>query len=431
MDDSYLYTPPDPSVGKGIKWLLALLVLRVQKPVQLAAFFSLNPMLRDHLTSWLRARTKSKDQATVARRAHKLANLVSVGFLYSAVSGNANIPKDYLLIYIYMKYYGTLNPPSSKIRVSPTMSKWCKVDHYNEHVRRLYAHKHLVIFPLIFGQILSNYLTPTRRKLNQRYLLSSIKTRILDPVWINFHMGVKSQSVNWLGLVKSYAKHNLWLAAFFAVKVAKSRLVDHYYELKHGVYQGAGGAKGIVKNYLVYVFHKANVMANFIYGPNLLSMLLIALTAPLLTRVAPVRAFYMANLKQFVKNYVKGIGFVAAFAALSLNNIDLIPSIGYTPLKQEPNVRTISTSFLDDLNIYLFRLIVLSKWRITKENHPWFTVLNLGSWQRLESVVMCYGVWKLMNLNDYIKRNRYSGDHKECARLEGESLIKAIDRIMT
>lgn len=431
MDDSYILTPPDPSVSRAIKWLMALLALRVPKAPQWAAFLALNPTIRRHLSEWIRANSKYKDPETVDRRARKLANFVSVSFLYSAVAGNPRIPKDYLLIYIYMTYYGTLNPPSSRIVVSPTTSHYFKVHSYSQWVRQLYAKKHFIIFPVIFGQILSNYITPTRYKLNQRYLSSSIKLRILDPIWINFLLGVNSQSISWLGLLLSYARHNALLFAFFAATSAKSRLIDHYYEFKHG-YRQRGGVRQIVTNYITFVIHKANAMTNFIYGPNLIAMLLLSLTAPLLTRISLVRRVYLGNMKQFVKNYMKVVGFAAAFATLQLNSMQFIPSWGYHLLgKDTVNIRKISTEFLDSLNIYLFRLIVLSKWRITKENHPWFTVLNVGTWQRIELVIMTYGVWKLMNLNDWVKKNNHGSTRKECERLESENFIKAIDRIMS
>lgn len=431
MDDSYLYTPPDPSAAKAVKWLLALLVLRVKRPLSWAAFLALNPLIRLHLAHWVKAR--NKDPQTVDRRVRKLSNLVSVAFLYSAVAPNARVPKDYVLLYLFEQYY-LLNPPSLRIVTLPTTARWFKLRSYGKDswVRRLYVNKHYVVFPAIFGQILSNYLTPTRYKLNQRYLSSSIKSHLLNPIWINFRMGVRSQLVNWAGLLASYARLNGLVFAYYALASFHLRFLRHY--LWHG--ENTQQLRSVLRNYLAYCFHRANSLVNFIFEPSLLAMVLLSLTAPMLTNVPLVKGAYMANMKQFVKNYFKVVGFVAALGLMALHSMDFVPSFGYRPLphdrKDEPrNIRSLTPQFFDDVNMYLFRLIVLSKWRILKENHPWFSVFKFGTWQRIEAAAMCYAVWKLMNLNDYIQMNRYGPAHAECEQLEQASIIKAVNRIMT
>lgn len=435
MDDSYLYAPSDPGLSKAAKWLVFLLVLKVKKPVQWSAFLALNPTIRSLLIDHIKP--KRKDPETVNRRVRKLSNLISVSFLYLAVSNNIRIPKDYVLIYIYMTYYGELNPPSSKIIVSPTTAKYFKISAYKKDslLRKLYEKKHFVIFPVIFGQLLSNYLTPTRYKLNQKYLSSSIKSLILNPIWINFSMGVNSQVLNWAGLLRAYVKHNVYLVAYFAVSTFREQFLTHYYELKNDTYRGNGGVREIITNYAAYVANKANSMANFIYGPNLFSMFLLALTAPMLTKYSMLRDAYLSNVKLVMKTYIKVIGFIAAFSTMCVNAMDFVPSFGYRPLdgdakSETSNVRRLGTTFMDGLNMYLFRLIILSKWRIVKENHPWFSILKVGTWERIESVVMCYGVWKLMNLNDYISKNKYGPASKECDRLALQPIMKGINKLM-
>lgn len=430
MDDSYLYTPSDPGPKRAVLWLVILTLLRVKKSPQWAAFLALNPTIRSILTSWIRP--KHKDPETVDRRVRKLSNLLSVSFLYAAASNNPRIPKDYLLIYIYMTYYGELNPPSSSVIVSPSTAKYFKVSSYpkDSWVRKLYEKKHFVIFPIIFGQLLSNYLTPTRFKLNQRYLSSSIKSHIFNPIWINFSMGVNTQTLNWLGLLKTYLRHNGFLFGYYLLAGFKEKFLVHYYELQNGTYREHYNVRSIVRNYIAYAANKANSMANFIYCPNILSMFLLALTAPALTKYSIIRDAYLSNFKQFIKAYFKIIGFVAAFSTMALNSMDFLPAYGYRSLPDSQNIRTVSASFMDGLNMYLFRLIVLSKWRIVKENHPWFTILKVGTWERIESVVMCYGVWKLMNLGDYISKNQYGPAASESERLALAPLMKAINRIM-
>lgn len=433
MDDSYLYEPSNPGPARLVKWLVLLLLLKVKRPALWSVFLSLNSTFRSLLTQWIRA--KHKDAATVDRRVRKLSNLLSVGFLYSAVCANAAIPKDYLLLYIYMTYHAELNPPTSTIVVSPTTTKYFKVSSYKKDlwVRKIYAKKHFVIYLVLFGQLLSNYLTPTKYKLNQKYLSSSIKSHIFDPIWINYSLGVNSQTLNWLGLLRAYVKHNVLLAAILSVTAFKLRVIDHFIEWKHGVYRGTGGPQGMLRNYVAYVLNRANEMANFIYAPNVISMFLLALTAPMLTKYSVIRTPYLSNVKLFMKIYIKTIGFVAAYATMAANSMDLVPSFGYRNDgdENEPsNIRRLSDSFMEALNMYLFRLIVLSKWRIVKENHPWFSILKFGTWERIESLVMCYGVWKLMNLSDYVSKHRTGPQAKECDKIAQVPLMRAIDRLM-
>lgn len=429
MDDSYLYAPPNPSVGKLVKWILVLLLLRAKNPIRLTAFLSLNPTIRSVINDWLRDHTRLKDPETVDRRSRKLANLVSVGILFLAVANNPQIPKDYWLIYFYTAYFGELNPPSSRITVYPTLSKATGIDKLKKKswVRYLYTRKHYVIYPVIFGQLLSNYLTPTRYKLNHKYLSASIKNYILNPIWVNYRLGVNSQLVHWVGLLQAYVKHNVVLFGIYALLSFKNRVIDTYYETTNGALDFSR-IKNLLRHYLIFVGHKANAMANFIYGPNLVAMFLLSLTAPMLTRVGFLRDIYFGNMKTFVKNYIKSIGFVSAFATMSLGSLRLIQDYGYQRLPGDPkNIRQISTNFYNSLNSYLLRLIILSKWRIVKENHRWFSIINIANWDRIEAFILCYGVWNLMNLNDYILKHPLQ---KECQRLEKESLIRAVNRIM-
>lgn len=429
MDDSYI-SQPDPTKGKILKWLIALLLVRAKNPIRLTAFLSLHPVIRDSLFAWVKNHTKSKHQGTVDRRTRKLANFVSVGILFLAISNNTQIPKDYLLIYLYMAYLGQLHPPTSKITVSPTINKALNINgiRKNPAVRRLYANKHLLIFPVIFGQLLSNYLTPTKFKLNHKYLSSSIKNYIFNPIWKNFRMGASYQRVHWLGLFSVYLQHNLVLCGCYIVSSFKARIWDKYYD-SHGYFNSGSPSLSLLwKRLLIYSAHKGNSMSNFIYGPNLISMLLLSLTAPALTLVPFLRKVYFRNIKSFIKNYIKTIGFVATLATVSFSSIFSIPAFGHQPFPGESgNIRKISSDFYDEVNLYLFKLIILSKWRILKENHPWFTLVNVANWERIESLLLCYGVWQLMNLNDYVRQNPLQ---KECQKLEKEPLIRAINSVM-
>lgn len=428
MDDSYINQPPDPTKGKIVKWLLTLLLVRAKNPIRLTAFLSLHPLIRDLLFTWIRNYSKGKHQGTVDRRTKKLSNFMSSSILFLAICNNQQIPKDYLLIYLYMAYFVQLHPPTSRINLSPTLTKAIGLDSIkkNAFVRKLYSRKHLLIFPVIFAQLLSNYLTPTRFKLNHKYLSSSIKNYIFNPIWKNFTLGANYQRVHWLGLFSVYVKHNVLLFAFFFASSFKTRFLNQWYNefeetSRHRV-------SHLIKKLLIYAAHRANSMSNFIYGPNLLSMLLLSLTAPALTRVNFLRDVYLRNTKSFIKAYIKTIAFVASLTTLGLSSILSIPAYGHSFQPDENlNIREISPHFYNELNLYLFKLMILSKWRILKNNHPWFKHVKVANWDRLESLILCYGVWTLMNLNDYV---RHYPLQKECQTLEKEPLIRAINSIM-
>ncbi|EGV65408.1 hypothetical protein PSN45_002422 [Yamadazyma tenuis] len=420
------------SINKWIKWVVLLLVLRRNRAAQWAGFLSLNPVIKKVVT---KALTKSKQSDSHTEPSinrvvvSQLSNLISSGLLFSAILDNPKIPSDYGVVYVFSNYIGELNPPShSQILVTPKSSRYFKISYYNSpRLRQLYNHKQFLIFPLIFGQILSNYLTPTRYKLNQRYLSSSIKSRILNPIWINYSLGVNYHSLKWLGLLKSYFIHNLVFLLLFGVLTFKKRVVDHYYEFKHNVYNANSlkDLKSVVLNYVSYIFHRANSITNFIYLPNLISILLISLTAPVMRYIHGSR-----HRKLFFKSYIKVIGFIAGFVTLFANSMDLIPAFKYAltdydDTTDSDNIRRISDGFFNGLSLYLLRLIVLQKWRILKENHPLFQTFKVKTWARLESLVLCVGIFKLMNLNDFLK-NTNGKDYGT----KQNSMIKLIDRIM-
>ncbi|KAK6203470.1 uncharacterized protein RJT21DRAFT_139208 [Scheffersomyces amazonensis] len=456
MEDPIAIAWGDPAIKNWIKWVVILLATRSPKPFLWSSFLSLHPKIRQLL---LHKRIKQSlgkwsDGVDVERRLKKTSNLVSCAILYFAASTNTRLPSDYLSIYLWINYYGILNPPSaSSIMISPQYSKYLKIEYYkNDKLMKLYNNKEYIIYPMIFGQILSNYLTPTKYKLNQRYLSTSIKSRILNPIWINYSLGVNSEYLNWVGLLKSYTIHHLMLGTVVGLYNFKDRLVDRYYALKYKITRQETIA-GIIKNFVMYVFHVTNSLINFAYVPNLIAIFLISLTAPMFAYLSnanfPVkglRVHYMNHTKQYFKGYTRLIGFIAAFITIYLNDINIVPDVGYNRKKQlvnvkiddlsyiqeeeevkEENIRKISKSFINALNLYLFRLILLSKWRITKENHPSFSSLKLSSWRKLEALLACYGVYKVMNLNDFIKS---SPDPRQYDHLRKETLIRVVDRIM-
>lgn len=430
--------------SKWLRWVIILLIARIPKPFILSGFLGLNPTIKSLLLNNKELISKhiGNDSTTVERRLGKISNLISCIFLYFATSTSRLIPQDYAAIFLLIKYHGELNPPSClNIHISPKYSKYLKIETYKQYptLTKLYENKEFIIFPAIFAQILSNYLTPTRFKLNKRYLSSSIKKYILNPIWLNFSLGINYSRLNWVKLIRTYALQNFILMGVVGVYTFKTRVLDKLYEIKYEV--ATESEIAIIKNYLMFIINKANSIMNFIYLPNMLSILLIVLTSPIFRVLTPttnaprtkLQQLYLDNYKLFFKTYTKIIGFIAGFITLYLNSINIIPAIGYDREPNEPsesrNIRYIDKTFLNELNLYLFRLILLAKWRIVKMNHPKFKLVKLRTWRKAETVLMCWGMFKIMNLHDYLKRHKES-DTESYARLKNESTLRVVDYIM-
>lgn len=431
MDELY-FNDRSPKLSRALACQLLLFVLRVKNSMPLTAFLTLHPHIRMALKANVKA--SQKDPETVDRRINKASNFASVCFLYAGISLNAKIPKDYILLYLIERYYGQLNTPRSPILVSPTTARRFKLSTYKDSswIQKLYRNKHFLLFPLIYAQILSNYLTPTQYKLNHRYLSSAIKNWILNPIWKNFHMGRSRNSLNWLGILLSYVKHNGALMLYLLLADFKSEVLAKLdYSKAHPF--NKKDVTALVKKYIVSSLNKGNAIGNFVYGTSLLSMLLLTVTLPVLTAGGHLQNLYKANRKNFVKYYIKLIGFASALAMMAVNlNMSHARSIFNSGSNASwSETRYLQPSWFNSINGYLLNLIVLSKWRILKENHPWFTVFRVGTWQRMESVVMCYLVWEVMNLNDFVKGNVDPEKAAECRRIQSDSLVRVADRIMT
>lgn len=145
--------------------------------------------------------------------------------------------------------------------------------------------------------------------------------------------------------------------------------------------------------------------------------------------------------------YLRVIGLTAGVSAMSLQSKEIELLLLFEPKSWilEPQYETrrptkttqsqkypcfLEPDFYNDVSLYLAQLIVLSKWRILKENHPWFTLLKVGTWLRMETGLMCFLVWKIMNLNDYINKHSILAEDPELDKLKLSPWVKAVDRIM-
>lgn len=426
-------------IFKWVAWVLTLLTFRVSKSAEWAAFLSFNLTFKRLLFDVKRLGLVRQIQIP-DKLISRFSNSASCALLYTASLRNKRIPKDYISVYLLANYYGLLRPDKKRLKVCEDIELDKRLppkvlSKGREVIDKISSHKEVIMYSLIFGQFLSNYLTPTKYRLNHKYLSGFIKNQIFNPIWLKYSLGVNYQHIDWLNLVGSYLLQNLAVMGVFAAATLKNRLIDKYYELIYTSKQQ--NLKEIVKDYVMYCVHKGNAVVNFVYFPNLIAILLVSLTSPILRMLnSPSKGliyqWYKNHTKLFFKGYIKVIGFISAFLALYFNTDGFIPDYGYSRVahldtKEQGNIRVIPNDVLHMVNIYLLRLIVLSKWRILKENHPNMRVLGLRNWNRIETFLMCVGVYKLMNLNDDLKHGEL-GEAGKGPR--NNNLIKYIDKIM-
>lgn len=421
----------DPSIPKWFKYVSILLLARVPKASLWASFISLNPLIRKFLfQDTLVARMKkNKSLAEVKQQLFKISNAVTCTFLYYATVENAKIPKDYCIIYLWMSFFGELNSPKSSELIQEDMADMTEskieVSVKKPHplfsipslssLTKLYDNKEYVIYPAIYAQILSNYLTPTRYKLNHKYLSGSIKKYALNPIWINYSLSSTTISLNISHLVRNYILHNLAIVLLMGIVHFKDKLLNEYYKVQ---FQLVDRTKGdVIKLYLKFIWTKSNSLVNLIYLPNIIAMAGISLTSGVLTS---------NQSKFFLKSYMKFIGFTGAFATLYLNGLlpDKTQVEGADVGVEEANPRKLTKPFFNGVNLYLFRLILLAKWRILKENHPLFKSLSMSTWNKIETLMLSVGVYKVMGLNDFIRDNLQYARVRE---MRDHSLIKMIN----
>ena len=439
-----------PSLHSWIKWVIILRIVRLQNPIQWANFLSLNKPIRELLSYYqgTLSKLRSSHNKPSSCTLNKLTNFVTCVFLYFASVDMDQFPKDYALVSLLSVYHGELNPPSkSQILVSDSLSKPFKLSTYKSSrvyspLMKIYQNKEYIIFPILYAQILSNYLTPTKYKLNMMYLSPFLKRYILNPIWINFLLGRNYSRINWKNLSRNYLLHNVVIAALVAGYSFKERILDRFYAIKYG-HGKADSEASIFQNFAAYVFHKSNSITNLIYIPNLISIALIIASSPVFSilgskRYPDLHRLYVLNQKLVFKTYTKVIGLIAGVIAIKLNYMQLVPdwgfnkkveaemtTTGYNVVYDEdvdeiPPARLLSKQFFNDLNMYLFKLVVLSKWRILKTYHPLFSKVQLPLWNKLETLLMCFGFLKMMNLNDFINEHKTP----ETERISRDSMMK-------
>lgn len=388
----------DPAINRWIKWVLILAILKRENPVAWASFLSLNRVIKAGL--------QEANERVGLGNVNRIGNGVSCALLMKATINNLAFPKDYMSIYVWMTLI--------KIQVvrnnGEKLQTFVKQQVSNSRVLKwIYSNKDTILFSLLSGQILSSYLSPTRKS-NHKYLNASLKTYILNPIWINFSLGANDHAFNWIGLLKQYLKLQGILSTVNFFTSLKSKILD----------DPEGNIWSKLQNYLCYVFHKSNAYVNLIFFPNLLAIFSLAITSPMLQLIPP-------NYKKLaIKSYIKSIGFIASFITVYANSNNWIKDFGYIRENNEPNPRLISKSFLEGINIHLIRLILVSKWRALRDNHRSFKSIKSSTWNLYETLAMCIGTWNLMNIYDQVKYNH----DKVSESIKRDRLMNGIKQIM-
>lgn len=364
----------------------ALHALKAKRPWLWAAFLALHPVIRGGLHE-----LSSQGSSTAA-------NAISLVLLYRAALDSA-IPKDYVSLYFWLLYIFMWGKrklmPAIPARSSPLESLKLTIRDFNA---KLPPQTWLKLgFAAVFGQLLSHYLAHPASTANV-FLNDTVRTRIFNPVWLHHTavaalvplLSLRVHTVLTRGIVRTYIRHNAFLFAVFAA-ILFSKAKALYDQKRNGIYLDTDKrptTQQIVAGWLKGSIARANSVANLVLGPSVLSMILLTLTTPALL----VRASHASRKRtKLLHNYVKLVGFVLALATVCANH-------------------TQDSKILGAFTLYLFRLIVLSNWRVAKASY-----LKISSWNALETAAMSAGVFTFLQLKD---------------KGINDSLVKLLARIM-
>lgn len=336
--------------------------LKSKRALSWSAFLTLHPLIKNLL------KQISTDHSAT------LSNIVSSVLLYVA-SKDSVLPKDYVSLYVWLGFF--LIKAKQKIsqikqnesqRSKGSQSFVSKVIRKYESLPVTSATFSKVAFLAIFAQLLSHYLA-NPKSLNNLYINDTVRNRFFNPVWINYAAKGSSHHLDWKKVLATYAKTNALLIAVFGA-VSFKLFKEKWDQKKYGVYLSVTERftyKQILINWWNYSSAKGNSIANLIVVPNLISIILLSLTSS----PGSIR-----SVSKFSVGYNKLIGFILALIAVSINS-EIDPKI------------------FGAINLYLFRLILLSKWRIIKTQR-----LALPNWNTIETLVMSFGVFQIMKLKD-------------------------------
>lgn len=222
-------------------------------------------------------------------------------------------------------------------------------------------------FPIIFGTLLSQFLLPGS------LVPPSINKYFMEPLWLNFTMSPYVQRIDLNGLAQTYVKINVALAAVTSVFDFK--------KIKQHIDSGFGATQAGL-----FVFHRSNSLTNLIVFPNLFAF------------------FLLGSLKNFAhyfpnrKWYIGAVGALSAWLTLKIADWGVLNPLGYNG--PERDVRKYLPQLMERINLYLLRLMIVTKWRQWKSGHPVVDQLRIN---RGELVVLLALVWYLFNAYDDAK----------------------------
>ncbi|CAK7903311.1 hypothetical protein CAAN1_07S06854 [[Candida] anglica] len=375
----------------------ALAKLKARRPILWAAFLTLHPAIKAVIS------TLSGSGGPCQNR---VSNAASAILLYLA-SHDSVVPKDYISLYFWMSYIlgWADNHKSNALRekspngepLVPTVKAVAANANVNEvnatteeistklkdHVIFTRQSLSKIAYATIFGQLLSQYLSPTHF-MGKKHLNGTVKSRLFDPVW--FQRTKCGQSLNWKSVGKNYLAYNIVLATVFAL--AKFRSVKEKVDRQRsGIFlspnEDRTPSSDIWKSFARSVVERANTLTNLVFVPNLIAIGLVSLSGVSLP---------FPDSRNFPRKwFVKLVGFSSVLLSFLLNSF-------------EPESLQLDPTTLSVVTMYLFRLVLLSKWRTAKD-----IVLKGPNWNVIETALMSYGVYTYMNKQDAGEKDLLAG----------------------
>lgn len=383
----------DESLVKLAKWLVIFLLARVRNPLKLAGFLSLNPLFRKSIAGSLRSIARDKSLSSEQRCIDKTSNALTSGLLYSATVENASIPSDYIALYLWGYYLTSVSRKFKKVKNAASNLVCGKVGVVDSIFARIYQNKEFLLYSVLFGRMLSQYLTPLSVSPDRKYLASLVKTRQFDPIWKCFSLSASAFHVNWLDLVKIYVKQNLIIGSVLFAFANRGIIISRNFTSEE--------SRAQLKVTLSKTFKKVNAFLNSVYLQNILSFILLSGSALTFSHWNSYSKLLKISSKRstLYRTIVGVIGFISAYFSLYLNEK---LSTGNDEKSKDS---LISKTFLNGLNVYLFRLMIVSKWRKSKDHLKYINWINKDVIKKTETALMCLGLFKIMNYNSYLKQN--------------------------
>lgn len=434
----------DKEEYRWLKTALILIAFRISKPFKLSSFLSLNRVVRRKLREGIDIPVNRDQYAALNQAIAKLTNIASSVGLYYVTVDNKSIGADYIAIWLWTSYCRDImeikqNRIEKSRQRSTSENNKQRSPFWKELCRAIWKQKENVIFCLLFTQLLSSYLVPKHHK-SRRLLPVGLKRYFLNAIWINYSLGRQGYRLKWIGLVKGYLKHYVFL---FAVLLVKTFIGDFWNELgnkQNGEEQSSieriQKFRASLRQYLLKEIPLAFIATNFVYAPNLFAMFFFTVSAPYLMRLrAYLRGAAWSSLyKLLLDSYVSMVALLSAVATIYTNSCGLSPRwlvrVCGLGSHEDSDATKVSKENINIINDVFFRMILLAKYKIFKVKYQEYSMRYIN-WKTYDTILMCAGVFTYMNLNDYIKKNlRHTANGKFWLKLQHSKLNSWIEHLM-